>query len=81
MIWSTHLHCAAVALFAMAVSYAVCAWAVPSARAFSMENLEHRPGTPRGLRNQTVRPTTSAGARNPLARAAPWCSLALDKAN
>ena len=27
MIWSTHLHCAAVALFAMAASYAVSAWA------------------------------------------------------
>ena len=39
MIWSTHLHCAAVALFAMAVSYAVSAWAIPSARAFTMENL------------------------------------------
>ena len=39
MIWSTHLHCAAVALFAMAISYAVSAWAVPSARAFTMENL------------------------------------------
>jgi hypothetical protein len=39
MIWSTHLRCAAVALFAMAVSYAVSAWAIPSARAFTMENL------------------------------------------
>jgi hypothetical protein len=39
MIWSTHLRCVAVALFAMAVSYAVSAWAVPSARAFTMENL------------------------------------------
>ena len=39
MIWSTHLRCAAVALFAMAVSYAVSAWAVPSAQAFTMENL------------------------------------------
>src|SRR5580700_5149099 len=39
MIWSTHLHCAAVALFAMAAPYAVSAWAVPSARAFTMENL------------------------------------------
>ena len=27
MIWSTHLRCAAVALFATAVSYAVSAWA------------------------------------------------------
>ena len=39
MIWSTHLRCAAVALFAMAVSYAVSAWAIPSARAFTMESL------------------------------------------
>ena len=39
MIWSTHLRCAEVALFAMAVSYAVSAWAIPSARAFTMENL------------------------------------------
>jgi hypothetical protein len=39
MIWSTHLRCVAVALFAMAVSYAVSAWAVPSAQAFTMENL------------------------------------------
>ena len=39
MIWSTHLRCAAVALFAVAVSYAVSAWAIPSARAFTMENL------------------------------------------
>ena len=39
MIWSTHLHCAAVALFATAVSYAVSAWALTSARAFTMENL------------------------------------------
>ena len=38
MIW-THLRYAAAALFAMAVSYAVCAWAIPSARAFTMENL------------------------------------------
>jgi hypothetical protein len=37
MIWSTHLRSAAVALFAMAVAYAV--WAVPSAQAFTMENL------------------------------------------
>ena len=39
MIWSTHLRCAAVALFATAVSYVVSAWAVSSARAFTMENL------------------------------------------
>jgi hypothetical protein len=39
MIWSTHLHCAAFALFATAVSYAVSVWAVPPARAFTMENL------------------------------------------
>ena len=39
MIWSTQLHCAAGALFAIAVSYAVSAWAIPSARAFTMENL------------------------------------------
>ena len=39
MIWSTRLRCAAVALFAMAVSFAVGAWAVPFARAFTMENL------------------------------------------
>src|SRR5215467_12073275 len=39
MIWSTHLRWAAAALFAMAVSFAVGAWAVPSARAFTMENL------------------------------------------
>ena len=39
MIWSTHLRCAAAALFAMAVSYAVSAWAIPSARAFTMESL------------------------------------------
>ena len=37
MIWSTHLRCAAVALFAMAVYYAVSAWS--SAQAFTMENL------------------------------------------
>ena len=35
----THLRYAAVALFATAVSYAVSAWAVSSARAFTMENL------------------------------------------
>ena len=39
MIWSTHLRCAAVALFATVVSCAVSAWAVSSARAFTMENL------------------------------------------
>jgi hypothetical protein len=39
MIWSTRRRCAAIALFAMAVSYAVSAWAAPAARAFTMENL------------------------------------------
>ena len=42
MIWSTYLRWAAVALFAVAVSYAVSAWAIPSARAFTMEKSEHR---------------------------------------
>ena len=36
MIGSTHLRCAVVAI---AVSCAVSAWAIPSARAFTMENL------------------------------------------
>ena len=80
MIWSTHLRCAAVALFAMAVSYAVSAWAVPSAQAFTMENLSTggnstRFAEPDGPANK------SAGARNPLARAAPWRSSALDRAS
>jgi hypothetical protein len=39
MIWATYRRCAALALFVMAVAYAVTAWAVPCARAFTMENL------------------------------------------
>ena len=35
------------AMFAMAVSYAVSAWAVPSARAFTMENLSTAGNTTR----------------------------------
>ena len=80
MIWSTHLHCAAVALFAMAASYAVSAWAVPSAPAFTMENLSTG-GNTSGLPSQTVRPTTSARAREPFGPGGPMVSLALDKAS
>jgi hypothetical protein len=39
MIWATYRRCAALALFVMAVAYAVTACAVPCARAFTMENL------------------------------------------
>jgi hypothetical protein len=39
MIWATYRRCAALALFVMAVAYAVTAWAVPCAPAFTMENL------------------------------------------
>ena len=39
MVRSMHLRCAAVALFTMAVAYAVSAWTISSARAFTMENL------------------------------------------
>ena len=82
MIWSTHLRYAAVALFATAVSYAVSAWAVSSARAFTMENLTTGGNnTPRGLLSQTVQPTTSAEAHKLLARVAPLCSSALDRAS
>jgi hypothetical protein len=47
MNWSTHLRCAAIAFFAMAVSYAVSAWAVPAAQAFTMENLSSGGNTTR----------------------------------
>ena len=81
MIWSTHLRCAAVALFAMAVSYAVSAWAIPSVRAFTDGKSEHRWEHHEVCRAGRWRPTTSAEAHNRLARVAPWCSSALDRAS
>ena len=44
MIGSTHVRCAAVAI---AVSCAISAWAIPSARAFTMENLSSGGNTTR----------------------------------
>ena len=63
MIWSTHHRCAALALFVMAVSYAVTAWAVPSARAFTMENLSTGGNTTRFAEPDGPANSFSRGAR------------------
>ena len=80
MIWSIHLRCAAVALFAIAVSYAVSAWAIPSARAFTMESLSTGGNTTR-FAEPDGPANNSAEAHSPLAQVAPWCSSALDRAS
>jgi hypothetical protein len=67
----THLRYAAVALFATAVSYAVSAWAVSSARAFTMENLSTGGNTtrfaePDGPANNFGRGAQAFGPRGPI---------------
>jgi hypothetical protein len=63
MIWSTHLRCAAVTLFAMTVCYAVSAWAIPSARAFTMENLSTGGNTTRFAEPDGSANTSGRGAQ------------------
>ena len=63
MIGSTHLRCAAVAI---AVSCAISAWAIPSARAFTMENLSSGGNTtrfaePDGSANKGAQPFGPGG--------------------
>jgi hypothetical protein len=71
MIWSTHLRCAAVALFAIAVSWAVSAWAIPSARAFTMENLSTGGNTTRFA--EPDGPTNNFGrGAQPFGPGGPW---------
>ena len=80
MIWSTHLHCAAVALLRWR-------FLTPSALGpfLPREPFRWKISTQAGNTTRFAEPNGPANnfgrGANPLARAAPWCSLALDKAN
>lgn len=72
MIRSIHLHCVAVALFTMAVN----AWTIPSARAFTMENLSTGGNTtrfaePDGPTNNSGRGAQLFGPGGPMVQFGP----------